>query len=372
VYAVRQTGLVFTPFKVAVDQSDTPQTIFKLIFDCSPLFAAKIQLGSIANNICNSSAIQGTASDINLAITKIPITTNSTANATVSISFALLDAIGKQLSTQTINFVTLKSIPLTYQVFNLQIEHKTKMANVTSSFLVGTIDSTYCKFFGTTGLSFTTTPSLPNLSIRLTECQINVTVLDVTKIFPTSLGLTITDGVSGLNAAWNLTIMPPIGSNGNSASLTRADFWIFVVISLIIIACFFLMLYYANNKAEQYEKTKAENANVRYPHPDDLRNQTIEINPNVLSDSIITWNKQLMAKYQQKNLITTNTFEKNTEKILKKPALSPKEDTALVQMDIKDDKHVRPFEDISEIGTVDFHKSMNMEPYRKDDSFFDD
>lgn len=370
VYAVRQTGLTFTPFKVTLASTDADTTTYKLTFDCATAVAANMQIGSQQNNFCGASPLQGNASALNAALTSIPIVTNATANATASIRFVLLDQGGAQLASKTINFVTLSAIPLSNQVSNLEVGQSVEDANTTASFVIGNIDPDYCNFFGSSGLKLTSTPTSPLYTVSMTDCQVSLVVLDVTKVTPSSLSLTITDSVSGLQTnRWDVIVMPAVG---NGTSLSRADFWVFVMISTIIIGCFMMMLCYANSKANEYDKARAESADVRYPHPDDLRNQTIEIKPNVLSDSILTWNKQLMAKYQQKSLVTSTNFEKNTEKILRNPGSASKEEVALVQMETKEDRPVRPFEDISEIGTVDFHKSMNMEPYRKDDSFFDE
>lgn len=129
------------------------------------------------------------------------------------------------------------------------------------------------------------------------------------------------------------------------------------------------MLHYANSKANEYDKAKQDANELRYVNTNDLKQQTIEMRPNVLSDSILTWNQQLMSLHQKKNLKAGTSFENNVNDILKRPSASEKIGANEV---IPEQTPNKPFEDISEINSVDFHHSLRIDPVQNQDSFFDE
>jgi hypothetical protein len=368
VYAVRQSGLTFTPFKITQESTENPQTVYTLAYNCSAPTTAAVKIGSTTFDFCGSSPLNGTAAELNTKLQAIPIISSATDSTKTAIVFQLLDQKNVLLATQSVTFVSLFSLPVLNRVSTLEVNKESESADDKASFTIANIDTDYCAYYGNTGLKVVSLPNPRSFAFRFNGCKAVLTITDLAGLTPVSLNVTITDSVSGLQTnSWEIVVMPAASKIN---ALSRLDFWVFVIISTAIITCFLMMLCYANSKANEYDKARSETNGVRYPHQDDLRNQSVDMKPNVLSESILTWNQQLMAKYQTKNLRQGSNFEKGMANILRTPA--NKEEANVVFVETKEDAHARPFEDISEIGTVDFHRSMRMEPYRKDDSFFDE
>lgn len=369
IFAVHQSGLTFTPFKINQTSTEDPLAVYTLTFNCSAPSAMDIVIGSDTNTFCSSSPLNGTTSQLNAKLLQIPIFSNATDKMNSVIVFKLFDQNNTQLASKSISFAPLFNLPVINRVSTLEVNQEADTTESGASFAIANIDPEYCAFFGNSGLKLVSLPNPTTFTFKFKDCRAILTIVDLTRLTPVGLNITLTDSITGLQTdTWEVLVMPQTGKYN---ALARADFWVFVIISSVIISCFILMLCYANSKANEYDKARTETNGIRYPGQDDPRNLSMENKPNILSESILTWNQQLMAKYQQKNIKPGSSFEQNVEKILKSPA-NNKEEANVVYVETKEDVPARPFEDISEIGTVDFHRSMKMEPYRKDDSFFDE
>lgn len=369
VYAVNQQGLSFTPFKIVQDSGENPATLYSLTYSCDQVRGILINIGSPNFDFCDASPLKGTAAELNAKLQALPLVANSTSNTSAPITFVLSDDKTAKLASATINFTPLATIPILNRVSLLEVTTAAfESADDAPTFTIASIEPAYCDNFGSSGLKIQASGKPSTFHFKFNQCKVTVRIDITNRLNPTNITLTVADSLTGLSSnTWSLLVT---AQSSSSSAFSSADFWIFVVISLSIICCFLVMLCYANSKANEYDRAREETNGVRMSHQIDLKNQTIEMKPNVLSDSILTWNQQLMAKHQRKNFKASSDFEKNMKNILRGP--TSKDEVAAIPTVTTNQEPARPFEDISEIGTVDLHRSMRVETHQKDDSYFDE
>lgn len=370
IYVADQQGLAFTPFKIKLNATDDSSQIFTLTYNCSAPNAADIRIGSSAFDFCNASPLNGTAADINAKLQSIPVISKAVETFKPSIKFSLFDASKNKIAASTTVLQPLFSIPVQNKVTALQMTPPMKNEELTDhSYTIATIDPVYCSSFGSNGLKLILEPSSDVFVQSFANCQLTLTVggADAANFAPVQFSATITD--TKTNLASDPWLFLATQSTNTNDAFSRFDFWIFVSISVAIIFCFVMMLCYANSKANQYERAKRDTNEVRL-NKEDIRNHTIEMKPNVLSDSILTWNQQLMAKHQHKNLKTQTNFEKNTADILTTKPAQKFEMSSEADNNQKTEEREKPFEDISEINSSGFHRSLRFDENKKEDSFF--
>ena len=366
IYSIPNNPTTFSSFKLVLSSTDTTDSIFNIIIDCSSLTPSNMTILYKSSDLCLQSSINGTSTTLNTLLSKLKISSKLNSKQSITTSFSVFDANSTLISQNMITFNNILEIPLVSVNNLLQVDLSSQEASQT--FTAIQIDPLYCSFFGSNGLHIT--PLIPpsQISYYLNSCTLSVGIILSSGLpFPIDLPVSIQDNNTGLSTS---TIhLTALTSKGNSTTFSRMDFWIFVCVFLVLICCFILMLHYANSKAIEYDKAKQDANEMRYVNTNDLKQQTIEMRPNVLSDSILTWNQQLMSLHQKKNLKAGTSFENNVNDIFKRPTVS---ENIVANIVIPEQTPNKPFEDISEINSVDFHHSLRIDPVQNQDSFFDE
>ena len=101
--------------------------------------------------------------------------------------------------------------------------------------------------------------------------------------------------------------------------LSNIQFWLFSAIFILIVLIFVGLIFYANSVANDYELTQQQSESKNNFQEEKVlpTSEKIEENPNILSQSILSWNHQMMSHNKMKMQKFESVLENNNDEFSK-------------------------------------------------------
>ena len=337
-----------SPFTVIGTASDNFDEYLLIQFTCSQNLDSFVNFQNNLLDICNGLTFRGRISDINSFFNKLSVTLKAYPETPQSVTFLLTNSKKQELFslTQTLAFIGKLNLIEALNVYVFDVNDSgaaNKMAIIDSSpfsenfspeFAI--VEDTYTPYLESflsgdlvffqiqSGLSFI---AMSNYKFHVVEKKTGLVSDEVNFKVETKSSPAIF-----INAVQE-------SPKSSKFSLLKFSFFFIVAIALI-----YFFVFYKRQTHSNVQQTKTSLEVMKIIRTDDIQQNSFEIKGNVLSDSVITWNHNLMAKHSTK---TAKTVEENV-------LVSQDDISVLVQegtSQILDAISPEHFEDISIIGS---------------------
>jgi hypothetical protein len=294
-----------TPFSIKQDDSSSQKKL-KLSIECSDGSDRTFIFASGSPNICPKTDKTGTADELNSILQTIVVSSTDGSLDRAKITYKLIDAEEASqdvLTTFTQTFKQATSIPI--RLLSPAIKASADSSSTELQYLVVSVDNEYFINAVSDSLSakIENKPSWLDTVFRGPDLYIT---LKPAKNLSSDLSLTlrIVDKTTGLESESHIIKIEFLESVKTATSKVDSQlyFLIFLGIFTLVIIIFIFVLYFANKRIATHENLKQsiDGQKRAANHNTQTTNQSFDGKSNVLSDSIVNWNKKLIARHQQK------------------------------------------------------------------------
>lgn len=294
-----------TPFNIKQEEGASQKKL-KLSVECEGVSESTFVFANNSPNLCPQTTKTGTADELNTYLNSVIVSSTNGSLDRVKINYKLVEADqsaqdGEPKFIQT--FEEAKSIPV--KLLSSAIKASADSSSAELQYFVISVDNEY--FINTVDNSLyakiedkpdwlETVFRGPDLYITLKSTK------DLSNDM--SIDIVIADKTTGLESESQSVKVEFLDSikKTNSKVDSQLYFLIFLGIFTLVIVIFIFVLYFANKRIATHENLKQsiDGQKRAAHHNTQTTNQSFDGKSNVLSDSIVNWNKKLIAKHQQK------------------------------------------------------------------------
>ena len=302
-----------SPFVFRADQGENPSTKLSLRFECSPSLKASFQASSPNQNVCDKPTFEGTLEDVNtfLASLQAQFLPFNSDDATLKYTWSSVNGNGSEVKDQMLQrFTVAKEIPIKMQTPIIHVASDSSNRELTN--LVLTISDDYAFNAKNENLELRMANRPTWLSYSFKDFGLYMTLRSNQDLSDTNLNFNIVDRVTGLESEITRLQITFVDSAKKGASKTDSQlyFLIFLGLFTLVIIVFIFVLYFANKRIAGHEHLRQSiDGQKRANAPTITTNQSFDGKANVLSESIINWNKKLIARHQQKASMVLDVSE---------------------------------------------------------------
>jgi hypothetical protein len=366
------------PFKLKADKNDAGDTVLTLSVECSKDLEKSLSFGSAQAPLCPSYSKIGTLTQINDFLGSIKAT-SSTNLDNVRIKYTVRkpnEDITELTSSVSQTFELANQIPVKMLTPIIKIASGSSSSELVSHVL--SISDEYFVNAGKNLFSLKLEQSYDWLTYQFKDAELYMTIktTKTDEITDTTVTFNVVDNTNGLESTmFNVKFdLFASASKGTSKTDSQLYFLIFLGIFTLVIIVFIFVLYFTNKRMATQENLKEsidgqKRANQNTP----TTNQSFDGKTNVLSDSIINWNKKLVARHKDKTNVILDMSHSKEQSSLNAPDIT----NNYQRFDESDraEEHSREhnaegFQDISDIQQDDI--SVKSQEIHQRSSFLED
>lgn len=345
IYLIPGSETRMTPFRLQSDMNDSVNSIYNLLIICSDSVQEGVGFLQNQSNFCQNGHFRGSILEINQFLETLKATIININSKSLKISYKLLNDQGIEIFAIDQHMSVLDKIPIS--LFTNIAKFESDESKSENKVAILAVDQDYLSSFDRNNLSFLG----KNLSNFVFSFQQNILYLKLSdnqhSLLPNTIEFNIYDAVTKFSS--DKISIRIIGASDIFLPISKKNLVFGAVIFAIVLTCLVIIIYCIRQKLKSGANAR-ENINSKNLA---MRNNSSGISgesPQVLTHSIVTWNKKLIEMHKKKT--TLESQEDTNLIILNRDKMKEFDDSNRPEEFARDHsgKH-RPFEDISEINT---------------------
>lgn len=299
-----------SPFTATMSANDNPNEFLTLKFTCSLEFSSYLFFVSKLINICNGLDFRGRVSDLNYYLSKLDVELHDYPSTPQSISYVLQNANGKQILSVSQNFtfikeITFKSVNDVYEYNPDQTGQAEKMATVDISYFKNVITPEFEVILESVPTWLETFFEGDSLYFKITRQSRSIEMSGF-RYYVVEKRSNLRSKDNNFRVTTKNGIFPQKETKHQETS--RFKFFLMILFMVGIGTIFYVFICRVHQQEEKKEEIIVSINAQKLAQQDNLQSTSFEIKGDVLSNSVITWNQNLMAR-QGRNLKGTEENE---------------------------------------------------------------